>query len=102
MRSQSQGNCPQPLLFIDVLLRRATPSSITVDLSPLNGARPTAVRYAWGVVDCCDLSDPAAFTSEPCIANCPIMGSSGLPANPFTAKVKGGKCECVAPQACGA
>ena len=29
-------------------------------------------------------------------------GSSGLPANPFIAKVKGGKCECVAPQDCSA
>ena len=59
------------------------------------------LRYAWGVIDCCDLLDPSAFTSKPCIANCPIMGSSGLPANPFIAKTKGnGQCECVAPQEC--
>ena len=79
-----------------------TPQSITVDLAPLNGAAPTAVRYAWGIVDCCDITDPSTFTSEPCIANCPIMGSTGLPANPFIAKISGGKCECIAPQDCSA
>ena len=77
-----------------------TDSSITVDLTALHGAAPTAVKYAWGIVDCCDLTDPTSFTSKPCIANCPVMGSSGLPANPFIAKIKGGKCECVAPQEC--
>jgi hypothetical protein len=80
----------------------ATPSSITVDLSPLNGAVPTSVRYAWGIIDCCDLTDPATFTSKSCIANCPVMGSSGLPANPFIAKITGGKCKCVPPQVCDA
>jgi hypothetical protein len=55
---------------------------------------------AWGTVDCCDLMDPTSFTSKPCIANCPIMGSSGLPANPWLAQIKGGKCECIAPQEC--
>ena len=115
-----------------------TPSSIIVDLSPLKGAVPTAVRYAWvcrrgselpsdrltimpvlihltgaqahksyprtlpqGIVDCCDLNDPATFTSEDCLANCPVMSSSGLPANPFIAKIINGKCSCVAPQICG-
>jgi len=71
-----------------------------VDLSPLEGATPTAVKYAWGIIDCCDLTDPTAFTSKPCIANCPIMGSTGLPANPFIAKINDGKCGCVAPQEC--
>lgn len=74
--------------------------SITVDLGPLHGAIPTAVKYAWGIVDCCDLSDPTTFTSKPCIANCPIMSSSGLPANPFIAQIAGGKCKCVEPQVC--
>lgn len=32
--------------------------SVTADLSPLNGTMPTAVRYAWSIVNCCDLSDP--------------------------------------------
>ena len=78
-----------------------TASSISVDLSPLKGAQPTAVRYAWGIINCCDITDPDTFTSKPCIANCPIMGSSGLPANPFIARIKDAKCECIAPQVCG-
>jgi hypothetical protein len=57
-------------------------------------------RYAWGIIDCCDLNDPSTFTSKSCIANCPIMASSGLPGNPFIAKIEGGKCACVAPQVC--
>eukprot|EP01052_Picozoa_sp_SAG31_P009134 SAG31_NODE_474_length_15176_cov_7.362340_12_plen_385_part_00 len=77
-------------------------ASIIVDLSPLDGAAPTAVKYAWGIIDCCDLTDPATFTSKPCIANCPIMGSSGLPANPFMAKIHNGRCQCVPPQECSA
>eukprot|EP01047_Picozoa_sp_COSAG01_P001495 COSAG01_NODE_34_length_34978_cov_45.798475_22_plen_224_part_00 len=76
------------------------PASITVDLTPLKGHVPTAVKYAWGIIDCCDLLDPVTFTSKPCIANCPIMGSSQLPANPFMAKIANGKCECVSPQEC--
>ena len=77
-----------------------TPSSIIVDLAPLNGAVPTSVRYAWGVTDCCDLTDPDTYTKHGCIANCPIISSSGLPANPFMAQIVEGKCECVAPQVC--
>jgi hypothetical protein len=77
-----------------------TPTSITVDLAPLKGAVPTAVRYAWGNVDCCDLTDPDIYSVHGCIANCPVMGSSGLPANPFIAKIAASKCECVAPQVC--
>ena len=81
----------------------ASPSgaAISVDLTPLNGAPPTAVRYAWGMVDCCDHTDPDLYVKYGCIAQCPIMSSSGLPANPFAAKiVGGGTCECVAPQVC--
>ena len=33
-------------------------TSIDVDLTPLNGSIPTAVRYAWGIIDCNDYSDP--------------------------------------------
>ena len=82
----------------------ASPSSATaidVDLTPLNGVAPTAVRYAWGAVDCCDHTDPNLYVSQGCIAQCPITSSSGLPGNPFAAKiVAGGTCECVAPQVC--
>ena len=78
----------------------ASGTAIDVDLTPLAGAAPTAVRYAWGVVDCCDHTDPTLYVSHGCIAQCPIMSSSGLPANPFQARVVGGSCECVAPQVC--
>jgi len=77
-------------------------SSILVDLAPLNGVPPTAFRYAWGAVgNCCDNSDPNLYVKYGCIAQCPIMSSSGLPANPFAAKITpSGTCECVAPQVC--
>jgi hypothetical protein len=115
-------------------------TTIDVDLTPLNGTAPTAVRYAWGVLDCCDFTDPTLYVSHGwyvtwyrsmvfglflfnlfkghalqlrlplphptplCFANsiaeCPIMSSSGLPANPFQAKIEQGKCSCVAPQVC--
>eukprot|EP00040_Diaphanoeca_grandis_P043546 m.9603 g.9603 ORF g.9603 m.9603 type:complete len:763 (+) comp7821_c0_seq1:110-2398(+) len=86
--------------------------TIDVDLSPLNGTVPTAVRYAWGDknspngkdVDCCDAAD---HPSEECIpASCPIMTVDervifgGLPANPFLAKIVNGKCLCPSPQDC--
>ena len=76
-------------------------TAIAVDLSLLDGAAPTAVRYAWGVVDCCDHTDPNLYVTHGCIAQCPIMSSSGLPGNPFAAKITAdGTCECVAPQVC--
>jgi len=75
-------------------------SSIKVDLSPLKGLVPTAVRYAWGSVDCCDTTDPMLYVTHGCVASCPIMSTGALPANPFMAKIVGGKCECVAPQVC--
>jgi len=74
--------------------------SLSVDLTSLNGSMPTAVRYAWGIVDCCDYSDPNLYVTHGCVANCPIMSSSSLPANPFMAKIISGKCECIAPQLC--
>ena len=78
----------------------ASGTAVVVDLAPLKGAAPTAVRYAWGMVDCCDHTDPTLYVSHGCIAQCPITSSSGLPANPFQAKVVGGACTCVAPQVC--
>lgn len=76
-------------------------SSITVDLSPLNGTAPTAIRYAWSIVNCCDLSDPDLYVTKPCYTGgCPIMSSSNLPANPFLAKIVDGKCACIPPQQC--
>lgn len=78
----------------------ASKTSIKVDLSPLKGAKPTAVRYAWGVLNCCDYSDPGLYVSHGCIESCPIMSTSKLPANPFQAKIVSGKCDCIAPQVC--
>jgi hypothetical protein len=75
-------------------------AAITVDLTALNGATPTAIRYAWGVVDCCDPTDPNLYITHGCVASCPIASSSGLPGNPFQARIVDGACECVAPQTC--
>lgn len=86
--------------WIRLDVTKGTTSSVTVDLSPLNGTAPSAVRYAWGITDCCDHSDPTLYVTHGCVANCPIMGASGLPANPFIARIVGGKCSCVAPTVC--
>lgn len=48
--------------------------SIAVDLSSLNGTLPTAVRYAWSIVNCCDLSDPDIFVSGGCLLFCCPLG----------------------------
>lgn len=39
-------------------------TTIDVDLTPLNGTAPTAVRYAWGVTVCCDFTDPTLYVSH--------------------------------------
>ena len=88
--------------WISLNFTSSSSSSVSVDLSTLNGVSPTAVRYAWGTVDCCDHTDPNLYVSYGCIAQCPIMSSSGLPANPFQAQITSeGACKCVAPQVCG-
>lgn len=79
----------------------ASSTSITADLSPLGSTVPTAVRYAWGTNECCDKTDPMMYVTKSCgPAACPLMGSSGFPANPFIARIVNGTCECVAPQTC--
>lgn len=79
-----------------------TPSGtgIVADLSPLNGTAPAGIRYAWDSLFCCDLTDPTLYVTHDCIAECPIMSSSGLPANPFHAKIVDNACECQSPQVC--
>jgi hypothetical protein len=92
----------------------APPSSLTVDLTPLRGATPQAIKYAWGAtggrpneadVICCATGGAAA---ECVPAQCPVFVATalapfgGLPANPFLAKIVGGKCACPAPQVCDA
>jgi hypothetical protein len=99
----------------------AAGTGITIDLAPLNGATPLAIRYAWGGVNapdggddvkCCikDVANPSD-SSKPYICNpaqCPILAAvpnapfGGLPANPFLAKIVAGKCECPTPQVCSA
>eukprot|EP00051_Salpingoeca_urceolata_P012456 m.154374 g.154374 ORF g.154374 m.154374 type:complete len:759 (-) comp17497_c1_seq1:23-2299(-) len=75
-------------------------SGVAVDLTPLNGTSPTAVRYAWGIINCCDPDDALLYVTHPCLPSCPISSGSGLPANPFIAQIVGGSCQCVAPQKC--
>ena len=89
-------------------------NQITIDLSPLNGLTPTAIRYAtgsggWGSTVpnfsgcgriCCGPTLDCRF--EPCPTNsCPIKARPGeLPAVPFVAQILNGKCKCVPPQIC--
>lgn len=81
----------------------ATDNTITVDVTPLGNQTVTAVRYAWGLSECCDKTDPMMYVTKSCgPAACPLMGASGFPANPFSARVVNNKCQCVAPQVCDA
>lgn len=81
--------------------------TLAVDLSPLDGAAPTAVRYAWGTggwgapfltrmctgpkIDC---------SLQPCeTESCPFSGG-GLPAAPFLAAIENGACKCLPPAVC--
>jgi hypothetical protein len=82
-------------------LAPGTTNAIHVDLAPLGGVKPTAVRYGWDLVDCCDYTDPNLYVTHNCIANCPLQtAKSKLPANPFQARIVHGRCECIAPQLC--
>ena len=93
-------------------------NTVTLDLSPLNGLTPTAVRYGagsggWGITApknngcgrmCCGPTVDCRM--QPCPPeSCPIKASGvgELPAVPFVAAITAaGKCQCVAPQQCGA
>ena len=83
-------------VYVDVAA--ATATSITVDLARSGGAI-YGIRYAMEDVFCCHYYAP---TSAPCpVASCPLMGkASRFPANPFMARVVGGKCVCIPPQVC--
>ena len=90
------------------------PASLSIDLGPLSGALPQAVKYAWGAtggrpneadVICCKSGGAAAECVPgqcPVFVATPLAPFGGLPANPFLAKIVGGKCECPAPQVCDA
>ncbi len=50
------------LRIAGLLLFDLSPGTVVeADLTPLNGTAPTAVRYAWGVLDCCNHADPDLF-----------------------------------------
>jgi sialate O-acetylesterase len=87
------------------------PAELTVDLSPLGGAVPTAVRYAYGTGGwgapfqdrmCCGPTVDVSL--QPCpMDSCPLHAAAphvALPGVPFLAELVGGKCRCVAPQTC--
>jgi len=91
-------------------------NQVTLDLSPLGGLTPTAVRYAvgaggWGSTTehfsgcgrlCC--GPTLDCRSAPCPPNsCPIKAGPGdLPAVPFLAAIENSKCKCIPPQKCDA
>lgn len=75
-------------------------TGLVADLSPLNGSAPVGIRYAWDSLNCCDLTDPTLYVTHDCLAECPVMSSAGLPANPFHAKIVDSACQCQPPQQC--
>jgi len=93
-------------------------NTVTLDLAPLGGATPMAVRYAtgaggWGITApsnggcgrmCCGPTVDCRV--QPCPPDsCPIKasGTGGMPAVPFVAAITpAGKCACVPPQVCNA
>lgn len=91
-------------------------NQVTVDLTPLAGSTPTAIRYNLGSGGngdflnrtngqagrlCCgpfvDVSKAPCF-----IGSCPIKASGrlNLPALPFLAQIENGKCKCLPPAVC--
>ena len=94
----------------------AAPNEVSVDLAPLRGAAPSAIRYGSGagsygaavgnaLVCCGPLQDIALSPCPP--ASCPLKssalamaGSTELPASPFVAAIVGGRCVCAAPTDC--
>ena len=92
-------------------------NEVTVDLAPLKGVAPTAVRYASGAGSggwlpgkttgpdcqrtCCGLGQDCSL--KPCPpGSCPLKASGvgALPAVPFHAAIVAGVCKCVPPQVC--
>ena len=94
------GYDPDAGKWVTVDIVSAGASGMTVDLSMLNGTAPAAVRYSWGIFDCCNTGDSKLYVSKPCNETCPITSTSMLPANPFMARIDSGACSCVAPQQC--
>merc|ERR1711959_45181 len=82
----------------DVDVASAGPTSVTVDLAKSGGVA-YAIRYGWDG-GCC--SPEATVNGDPCpSASCPLTSHfAGLPANPFLARIEGGRCKCLEPQVC--
>ena len=95
----------------------AASNEVLIDLAPLNGAAPTAVRYGAGAgfygsfaggnaAICCGPYQELSYA--PCPPNsCPLKSSASatasateLPATPFVAAIVSGRCVCVPPQEC--
>ena len=91
---------PQAWAYVDVNIAPSSgygATSVIVDLTKTKGIAH-GLRYAWEG-DCCAGRPPTAAPCNP--ASCPLMSKqSKLPANPFMARIVGGKCECVPPQVC--
>ena len=75
------------------------PNTVEVDLSKVSGGA-FGVRYGWQAGGSCCAEEAAGnYFCEP--ASCPLMlQTAKLPANPFMAKIVGGKCKCMPPQTC--
>lgn len=84
--------------MVDVKLGSA-PNTVEIDLAKTNGVA-FGVRFGFeGGGDCCANMAAGNFFCE---ARSPIMLKKAmLPANPFMAKIVGGRCQCMPPQQCG-
>ena len=117
----SGNNLASPLMnaALSPFMPSAGPGAneVTVDLAPLKGVAPTAVRYASGAGSggwlpgkttgpdcqrtCCGLGQDCSL--KPCPpGSCPLKASGvgALPAVPFHAAIVAGVCKCVPPQVC--
>jgi hypothetical protein len=83
----------------------SAPNTVEVDLSKSKGVA-FGIRYGWlNGGACCSKMVGELPNGQMCpIKQCPLMlKTSGLPANPFMAKITAeGKCECMPPQKCDA
>ena len=80
-----------------------TTGDILLDLAPLNGTAPAAVRYAWhDMSDSCCAGIPDEGVANMCTpGSCPVfIAGANLPGNPWVAKIVGDKCQCISPQVC--
>ena len=90
-----------PFRYVHTHTHTHTHTSIQVRAHTHTHTHTLPSRYSWGVFDCCNTGDPTRFVSKPCDDVCPISSSKNLlPANPFMARIVGGKCSCVSPQIC--